>query len=397
MKNYLLVTTALEETWKKNKKIFFLGEWCKLLHRKPFWGKLVFDTQPYHWDDRNKLNLDYLYSKKLYSQLVDEIGKNLNYYHKISHGNRYWKIILGPWLLSFIQSILERYENIKHLKNDERKFETIILKIQKDIILPRNFESYSRLIISDTWNHFIFGEIIKNCEIKEKIYIEEKEFEDRENFRDYLKEKNYSKIREIYSFFTNFFKTKIKNEKFLISESYLGFFNEVKLNLKLRCLPKFNNFDLPSENYVNWVDRENFILKNFNPNNEFERILKKLIKIQIPISYFENYKKIRDFANKINWPTKPEIIFTSHFLQKTTQTYYTAEKIEKFNSKLIVGQHGGVYGQHLFSTTQDHEIDVCDKFLTWGWKDEKKEKIIPFGIIKNIPKIKYKKKTIKFY
>ena len=73
----------------------------------------------------------------------------------------------------------------------------------------------------------------------------------------------------------------------------------------------------------------------------------------------------------INWPSNPKIIFTSHFLQKTKQAFYTAEKIEKENSKLIMGQHGGVYGQYEFSTIQDHELDVGDKFLSWGWTDKK--------------------------
>ena len=43
-----------------------------------------------------------------------------------------------------------------------------------------------------------------------------------------------------------------------------------------------------------------------------------------------------------------------------------------------MGQHGGVYGQYEFSTIQDHELDVGDKFLSWGWTDKKNKKVIPF-------------------
>jgi len=393
--NYFLITTSLEETWDTDKKIFFLGEWCKQIHRKTFWGKLNSTTQTYHWNDREKLKKDYNYSKRLYNDLINELTKNLNFYHKTSYSTRYWKIVLGPWLLSFIQLVLERYENIEQLKNDENEYETIILKIDKNILLPTNFEMYSRLMISDTWNHFIFSEIIKNIKIKSKILLKEKEFKDKENFRGYLKIKHYSKIRKIYSFFTNLFKKKIKKEKFLISESYLGFFDEISLNLKLGCLPKFDNFKLPEEKIVNNEERKKYLLKDFNPRNEFEKILCNLIKIQIPISYFENFEKIQKIILDINWPTKPKIIFTSHFLQKTIQAMYTAEKVEKFNTILIHGQHGGVYGQYLFSTAQDHELDVCDKFLSWGWKNLENKKIIPFGIIKNISKIKYNKKNDK--
>ena len=214
MKNDLLVTTSLEETWKKNKEILFLGEWCKQLSRKPYWSKLSFKTVKYHWNNRNKLEEDYLYSKKLYQRLILELGENLNDYYKISHSNRYWKIIIGPWLLSFIQIILERYENLKQLKYYNEKFETIIIKINKNVVLPKNYESYSRLIMTDTWNHFIFSEIIKNSEINRRILIEEKEFEDKENFKEYLRDKHYSNQKAIYSSFLNLFKSKIRNEKF---------------------------------------------------------------------------------------------------------------------------------------------------------------------------------------
>ena len=132
-KTNLIVSTCIEESWNVKSRHFFLGEWCKQLSRKPHWDKLSFKTAKYHWNNRNKLEEDYLYSKKLYQKLILELGENLNDYYKISHSNRYWKIIIGPWLLSFIQIILERYENLRQLKDYSEKFETIIIKINKNI------------------------------------------------------------------------------------------------------------------------------------------------------------------------------------------------------------------------------------------------------------------------
>jgi hypothetical protein len=38
MKEYTLVTTALEETWPDdNQPVLFLGEWCRLYSKKPLW------------------------------------------------------------------------------------------------------------------------------------------------------------------------------------------------------------------------------------------------------------------------------------------------------------------------------------------------------------------------
>ena len=76
----------------------------------------------------------------------------------------------------------------------------------------------------------------------------------------------------MYSFFLKFFKKKIENEKFFISDSYLGLFDEIKLNLKLSCFPKYGNFTLPENKTINNEDRIKYILKNFTPKNEFEKI-----------------------------------------------------------------------------------------------------------------------------
>ena len=56
-------------------------------------------------------------------------------------------------------------------------------------------------------------------------------------------------------------------------------------------------------------------------------------------------------------------------MQKTFQSRYVAECIEKNDTKLIIGQHGGVYGQYLFSSMEDYELNICDKYLSWGWNN----------------------------
>ena len=53
-------------------------------------------------------------------------------------------------------------------------------------------------------------------------------------------------------------------------------------------------------------------------------------------------------------------------------SYYVAKNIDK-GSKLFIVQHGGCYGQFLFHSEQDHEIKISDKYLTWGWKNDKKK------------------------
>ena len=393
MSNYFLVTTPLEETWDKNKKIFFLGEWCKQIHRKNFWEKLDTTTQPYYCDNKEKLKNNFSYCRDLYDDVINKLSKDLNFYHKTSYSDRYWKIILGPWLRFFISSVFERYQNVDQLHKNEIKYETIILKIDKNILIPRTHEEFLRLLMSNTWNHFIYSEIIKRINNPDKIKIREKEFNDTENFEGYLQIPTYSKIGTLYNFFISFFKKKTKDEKFFITESYLSFFEELRLNVQLRTLPKYNNFKFPKQKNIDNEKRQGNLLKDFNPKNEFENILCDLIKIQLPKSFFENYKEIQKSVSNIDWPTRPSVIFSSHLLNKTIKSFYTAEKVEKFGTKLVYGQHGGGYGQFDIYDVIDHELDVSDKFLSWGWSDPGNKKIVALGIIKDISQIQYNKKN----
>ena len=57
-----------------------------------------------------------------------------------------------------------------------------------------------------------------------------------------------------------------------------------------------------------------------------------------------------------------------------------SETLEK-GTKLIYSQHGGNYGNLRKNWFEDHEIEVSDYYLTWGWK-KKSKKVKNYG--KNI-------------
>ena len=97
-----LITTALEETWRDEEPVLFLGEWCRRYSRKDRWSKMDAKVLPYHWDDRAKLYADYLYLREFYERLLVDLSAQLNQIHIVDHSLRYWRILIGPWLGYFI-------------------------------------------------------------------------------------------------------------------------------------------------------------------------------------------------------------------------------------------------------------------------------------------------------
>src|SRR4051812_26169024 len=98
-----LATTADERYWKVDEPILFLGEWCKRYRRREVWEKLDHRTVPYHWDDRLRLRRDYGYLRGVYERQLGLLSQRLNAIHGTSHGERYWRILVGPWLSQFIE------------------------------------------------------------------------------------------------------------------------------------------------------------------------------------------------------------------------------------------------------------------------------------------------------
>ena len=75
----------------------------------------------------------------------------------------------------------------------------------------------------------------------------------------------------------------------------------------------------------------------------------------------------------------------------TLSKFYIADKVNS-GSKLIHGQHGGVYGIDFFTSHEEYERNISNLYLTWGWKED--SKTIPVGILKPIEKISRFKKKI---
>ena len=102
MSHKLLVTTSLKQTWN-NKKMIFLGNWCENSNNFRNLNKNDYEVFKYHWDNRKKLVDDYQYINHLYEKILLSFQSQLNEYHNVNYCKRYWKIIIGPWLITFLQ------------------------------------------------------------------------------------------------------------------------------------------------------------------------------------------------------------------------------------------------------------------------------------------------------
>ena len=103
--------------------------------------------------------------------------------------------------------------------------------------------------------------------------------------------------------------------------------------------------------------------------DEFEDFVCAMIPEQIPVVYLEGYAQLGRQADALPWPARPKVIFTSNLYQfNEVFQIWAAKKIEA-GAPLVIGQHGGIMGVGKWVPGEDHQVDIADRYLTWGWRD----------------------------
>ncbi len=383
-----LATTALEKYWDKSEKILFLGEWCLLYDRKKEWSRLNYEVLPNHWENREKLYRDYIYIENIYEKTLDYL---VSFYNKTFNKNfskRYYRILFGFWLNSFIGIIYDRFESLQHAIRYKNDLRTIFSDFSYGEFTALDQEEFRSLASSDEYNIFLFSKIIYSMECQIKINV------DKTNLLINFHKKKVKKI----NFWKNLFKRLIvyyeKNipnrfNSIIFSNTYINILDQLILQIKLCQLPHaglvFNNKPYEKLNLFINKDLRNTIKLNFN-STLFEKIFSVILPEQIPKVYLEGFKEMNDYVSYDRRPCSKLIITATSPYGSDYFTYWCASNVDSQNTKLVCCQHGGHYGMGRFSMIDNHEIKISNSFFSWGWKNSLSNvKPIPSGkLIKNI-------------
>jgi len=376
VKRYL-VTTALEETWpEENIPVLFLGEWCRLYDRKAVWEARDAVVAPYHWDNREKLHQDYEYIQCLYEELLVELVEKLNTLHDVNHSVRYWRIIVGPWLSYFIQMLFDRWFMLRQVIHDHNIVGVRVLIGSDYRFVPNNFDDFESLYVCDVWNEMIYAQLLALTSLPIEYVDAVVPQPDKDNLRLNNKVK-----RTLLRFTSDTLNNFVKEDESVFISSYLKIKQDLLLQFKLGQVPKiWQKIATPKIELDTNMRKWN----NIKPENvdDFLEIVRSLIPMHIPLVYLEGYQKVLTLTSELHWPKRPNVIFTSNsFSSDDTFKVWAAEKVE-LGTPLVIGQHGGHYGIGKWDSTEDHQIAICDHFLSWGWETKGQKKITPIGNLK---------------
>ena len=96
-----------------------LGPWCKRYDRRHIWSHRDCTIMPSPWQDREQLHRSADYCSSIGDRVLPQMADYLNSANQVSFDERYWRILIGPWLSLTIDVMYDRY---RHISDAERVF-----------------------------------------------------------------------------------------------------------------------------------------------------------------------------------------------------------------------------------------------------------------------------------
>lgn len=372
-----LIATADELTWKHDRPVVFLGDWCRLYDRKHVWQDMDSIVLPPYGIGLAKKDADRAEAHALKEKLFPVLCAILNQYHGTQHGDRFWRIMLGHWLRRYVDVMLNRVRTLEQcfLAHQISGF-TAYSSDQYSLAAT---DSYSAIwaVNDDRWNNVLTKRILNLLGVPSfpvEVLPKDAEADAIKGFRFKAPSSTGSSNKSIltwgYQQASKVARYFVKSQDAFILSTYLPYREVIKLALSLgQCPQNWSSPKLDVMKIAGSALREELAKQIvIESENVLDSIVSKMLFELLPVCYLEEFRNLIELVEQQPWPESPKFIWTSNAFD-TDEVFklWTATKIET-GSKYFVGQHGNNYGTYRYMWPSIEEL-TADKFLTWGWTD----------------------------
>ncbi len=372
---YCLATTALTELWDLDNSLLFLGPWCltakkadKIIEKKDY----MMASSP--WLLAKNRNDAFVYCYDLYRRMIPLISERLNIIHEVTYPEKYWRILVGPWLLRFISILFDRYKRIENVVKLYPEFYTYVLPKCKCKTVSYSYEDFisgrNGKVRGDYYNLILFSLLIYEI-------CPDKAIEKDINYKLEINITRRGWKRKLFNVLQKPMELSF-NGSIILSEMYHLSIKDLIL-LKMRL--GFNNVHGLSS--VETKPQSGITLENAysvrlraglrleGSTDAFQSIFFRILPEAFPMCYLEMY---RYHKNKVGKFSSLKVLFSSvGFESSETVKFLAAESILR-GTKLIEVQHGGGYGMW-FNVPGENIALEKDLFYSWGWDSYRNKKI----------------------
>ena len=358
-----LATTPL--TVKHGQGTVLLGPWClegvKEEHRELF--RFV-NHELVSLETKKMTNREV---RETVDRLLPQLAQRLNALHGVNHGDRYWTIICGRWLLGFVDVLYQRWNLI------ETAFAQFPIEraggspVDHSSIAPRCSQDFASQRTSHDWNNQVFTAILEHKKVSVDLFPQ----------RSSISVASVpDESQRIKALVLSLWGLVTRRSPMCIADSYFGKRSEFALALKNWSLPVRLTRAIPSKTTYSESSRIALRIPSTDASS-FENFLFDNLHRWLPYSWVEDFMNLSTGPHMCRLPIKPHTIFTGNAHHSSDYfMMYMACHAER-GSRIVLAQHGGLYGEgEVRSRNEEHELAIADTYVTWGWKDSKYNNIV---------------------
>ncbi len=372
MKKHLILTEVVK---KVRKDSFYLSNSSYDYNKGPLSNNRILFKDKFI---KKSFLAEYIYLKEVNEKLLNFLKDYLNNKFGLKNNKDYWRIILFIWLTRYTSHNYNKWMMINKLKK-KREIKYVVEDLSNDLDtkINKDYIHYKSKLDCPFYNFFITKRIINYCKLKNVIFLKKNNILKK---RKLIIPKSKFSFKNFYIKYLDSIISKIafRYNSILFDSFYYPSKYFIKLCIGLNLIPVLSKNMFVDKNQVdlqlyNLKDRTNKLFKsNKKKNNDhFFYYIKNHILIDLPMSYFENYKNMR--AQIIEKAKSRKTILSMHslFLHDLFRIY-TAET-KKIGSKLIVVDHGGQ--MHKYRAIFDYLNIISDETIQWCKRGKSKSPV----------------------
>ena len=364
--------------WSLSESQFFEWEWRKYGIEPPL------ESEDVHFVSKRLERVCEYYLSRLSTQQNERHGR--------SYSNRYWRILLMPWLVNLVMCAFERFLRVRNRIRSGVPYLAYLVP-HDETLSSITTPHFNQMIIDDPMNRLIFSRFIRafrphgwvvreGAPAPEDLYFSSGHSSGASSMRNYVVFKKAQRKMEVYRW-TSILSSNLGYVQFHkvhglspLDAAYIS------LRMVFRCrkrwreaarafqkAPEAGNACLTKEDVI----RELQSIRDIATEEAgiFLSVLDELVLETMPRVFTERYLENEKKALLKVKATAPwvDTIAYGHLGNDDQSNFYVAALLENRSVRLVINQHGGNYG--IIETAPWHQLaeyETADRFISWGWK-----------------------------
>jgi putative transferase (TIGR04331 family) len=363
-----LITTADERSWRTERPLVFLGEWCRRIDREEAWAHLdSVVARPVYFAGADRERV-IACVEALSRELLRELAQLLNRVHGVRRSLRFWRILLGHWIDRYTCLLFHRWHAVEQLLTEHRISGTIVFRRPAECLAGSDTIALVWASNDDLWNNVLIGKVLH--ELADGL-IEYRDFDDMDaaSHRSAPATGNASDppAGHLHKVMHRALGILQRDTSSFVISSYLPRLQAILLSIRMGDVPALRRS--PPVQPV----AENTALRAANrldpgAHTGFPAFARRTLLEVLPTCYLEGFEALHQQLDRLNWPKRPRLIFTSNsFDFSEVFKLWAAAKAES-GCPYIIGQHGSNYGTAGYCPSERECVETADAFITWGWR-----------------------------